>query len=415
MSRFRIPPQFIIVLTVFFDLLSISLLIPVAAPLFLGTTGGLFGPEVALQYRVLMLGIVLGVAPLIQFFAAPLLGAYADRVGRKPVLLVTVMLTGISHVLAGMGILEGGLILIVVSRVLAGFGAANMSAANSAMVDISTPETKVRNFGLIGMALGLGFIFGPFLGGKLSDPTLVSWFDLSTPLWIAAGLSLMNAVMIQLFFRETLRQPMHRPMTIFTGVRNLVRAFTVPHLRTLYISSFLLGFGFNFFTQFFSVFLIARFHFGSSEIGTLFALIGVSGAVTQGLVTRVLSRVVRPVNIVRWAPLITIVALLVLARVQHTMTLYWLLPIIAMSYGVNPPNMNTMISNNAGAESQGEALGINQSMQALSFGIPPIIAGALVPVDAATPLWAAALFVFIAWAVFVRYGRRPTRSVFHEV
>jgi DHA1 family tetracycline resistance protein-like MFS transporter len=225
----------------------------------------------------------------------------------------------------------------------------------------------------------------------------------------------LNAFIIMVFFRETIRKRINTPMNLLTGVHNIKRAFSLPNLRSLYAVSFLLGFGYNFFTQFFSVFMIARFQFTAAQIGVLFAYVGVWIAISQGVVTRIIARFVRPSAIIRWAPIATAVVLLFLAAVRHVQTVYLLLPLAALSYGLNPPNMNALISNAADERSQGEALGINQSMSALSFGLPPVLAGLAVSISIAMPMVLAAFFIMLAWFVFMRTHGRVEEPIFHEV
>ncbi len=406
---------FTIVLTVFLDLLGMSLVIPIAAPLFLSSDALLVGAGVSLQYRTLILGLLLGAGPVVQFFVAPLMGAYADRAGRKPVLIISVLINALGHALFGLGIITQQLWLLFASRALSGVGSANLSAANSAVADISTSETKVKNFGFTGMALGLGFIFGPFLGGVLSSSSVVSWFNLATPLWVAAILAVINAGVVQLFFRETLREPIHNRMTLLTGVRNIVRAFTMPDLRDVYISSLLLGFGYNFFAQFFSVFLVSRFQFSSAQIGALFAYMGLWMAFTQGILTQFIAKRFPARTVLRWAPLAAVVAFSVLAGVHRIQTIYLLLPLVCLTYGVNPPNMTALISDFADKDSQGEALGIDRAMAALSFGLPPILSGWAVALDVSMPMLFAATFIFLAWVMFMRAHVRLPKPIFHEI
>ncbi len=405
----------IIVLTVFLDLVGLSLVIPVAAPLFLGSDTALFSAGTTLQYRTLILGLLLGTGPVVQFFLSPLLGAYADRAGRKPVLILSVLGNALGHALFGVAILTQQLWLLFISRMLAGVGSANIAAANSAVADISDQGDKVRNFGLVGMALGLGFIFGPYLGGVLSNSNLVSWFNLATPLWAAAFVSVANAVVIWLFFGETLRARVRTQMNILTGFRNIARAFSLPRMRAIYLVSLCMGFGYNFFVQFFSVFLVARFEFSTSQIGALFAYFGIWTAFTQGVLARYISRVVPARVVVRWAPLGAVLVLLILARVTQVQTVYLLLPLVAMMYGVNGPNITSIISDLADRQSQGEALGIDRAMSALSFGIPPILSGWAVGVSVSMPMVFAAFFIFVAWFIFVRFVPRAVAPVFHEV
>ncbi len=405
----------IIVLTVFLDLIGLSLVIPVAAPLFLGSNTALFAESVSLQYRTLILGLLLGTGPVVQFFLAPLLGAYADRAGRKPVLILSVLGNAFGHALFGIGILTQQMWLLFVSRMLAGVGSANISAANSAVADISDSSDKVRNFGLVGMGLGLGFIFGPYLGGLLSNSESVSWFNLATPLWAAAVVSVINALGIWWLFSETLRTPLRSKMTVWTGLRNLSRAFSVPRMRSIYLVSLCMGFGYNFFVQFFSVFLVARFEFSTSQIGALFAYFGIWTAFTQGILARYVSRVASPRAVVRFAPLGAVIVLIVLARVTQVQTVYLLLPLVAMFYGVNGPNITSIISDLADQQSQGEALGIDRAMSALSFGLPPILSGWAVGISVSMPMIFAAFFIFVAWYVFVFFVPKDKASIFHEV
>lgn len=386
-----------------------------AAPLFLSSTALLVKAGMSLQYRTLILGLLLGAGPVVQFFIAPLMGAYADRIGRKPILVLSVMMNAVAHALFGVGILTQQLWLLFISRALSGVGSANLAAANSAVADISAPDEKVRNFGLVGMALGVGFIFGPFLGGVFSNATLAWWFNLATPLWIASALSVLNVALVLIFFRETLRVRVSGRVTMFTGFRNIAKAFTMPNLRAMYLVSFLFGFGFNFFAQFFSVFLIARFQFGSSQIGSLFAYLGIWMAFGQGILARYLSRAVSARTVVRWSLILLVATLLVLAGVRRISAVYVLLPLVAVTYGVAPPNLTAIISNLADHESQGEALGIDRAMSALSFGLPPILSGWAVGLNVGMPMLFAAVFIFIAWAVFVRAHLRAPRPIFHEI
>src|SRR5512143_480928 len=111
-------------------------------------------------------------------------------------------------------------------------------------------------------------------------------------------------------------------MSVLTGFHNLARAYRLPNLRSMYMVSFLMGFGYNFFVQFFSVFLIARFQFSTTEIGALFAYVGIWMALTQGVLTRYLARMARPAAVLRWALLAAVALLIVLAQVEKVPTVY---------------------------------------------------------------------------------------------
>jgi hypothetical protein len=135
------------------------------------------------------------------------------------------------------------------------------------------------------------------------------------------------------------------------------------------------------------------------------------------VLARYVSRVVPARVVIRWAPIGAVIVLLILARVTQVQTVYLLLPLVAMMYGVNGPNITSIISDLADNQSQGEALGIDRAMSALSFGIPPILSGWAVGINVSMPMVFAAFFIFIAWFTFVRFVPRAvaTEPIFHEV
>lgn len=405
-----------ILLTVFLDMVAVGLIIPVAAPLFLGGDSTLFSPDATLDRRAMLLGFLLATAPLVQFISAPLVGAWSDRAGRKNVLTTTVGFNGIGQALFGMGIVTAQIWLMFLGRMFSGVGQGNLSVAHSAVADISKSDDKVRNFGVVGMTAGLGLILGPFLGGQFSDPRISSWFTLATPLWVAAALAFVNIICIMLFFPETIRERLHRALDPLTGFRNVAKAFHMPGMRSLYGVSFLMGAGFNCFAQFFAVFLVSGFGFSATQIGVVFGYVALWFALTQGIIARWLSHRAKPAAVLTWALPAAAGLLLVLAGADSMSTVYVVLPLIAIAYGLNPPNLTTLISEAADTQSQGEALGINQSMTALSLAVPAIIAGIAAGVDASWPLIIAAFSMSLGWLVFFTHRTEATESPpFHEV
>ncbi len=196
--------MFTIFLTVFLDMVGVGIVIPVIAPLFLNPAAGIVPSDwFANNWQNIALGFLLGSYSIAQFFGAPILGAWADRFGRKRVLLLALFGTAVGHAIFGFGVLEKMIWVLFAARIFDGFTGGNISIALSAIADISTEETKTRNFGMVGAAFGLGFILGPYIGGKLCDPSIVSWFNDATPFWFAAALSMFNVLLVILNFPET--------------------------------------------------------------------------------------------------------------------------------------------------------------------------------------------------------------------
>ncbi|MDO8469201.1 MAG: MFS transporter [Candidatus Peribacter sp.] len=400
--------------TIFLDLLGMGLAIPILA-LLLISPSGILPPGMSLETRTILYGFLVATYPLAQFFGAPIFGALSDRYGRRRIIMIALCGTLLGYLLTGYGIVTGQVWLIFLSRALDGFTGGNISAAQSAIADVSEPKEKARNFGLIGMAFGLGFILGPFMGGKLADPTVLPWFTSSTPFWAAAILAGLNILLVVRFLPETLHTRTSTRISLFTGFRNIRRAFQFPHLRTILFVSFLLVLGFNFFTQFFQVMLIERFNFTQSDIGNLYAYMGLWIAITQGLINRPLSRRFSSEQIVSVSAFTLAASLPFLLLPERVAFIYLVFPFIAVSNGLTHPNATAIVSNLAGPESQGEVLGINQSLQALAMALPPIIAGVIATLHPGLPTIVGSGLIFLAWMLFVFVFRKRSTQVFHEV
>lgn len=405
-----------IFVTVFLDLLGLGIIIPVLAPILFDPASGVLPPAHSLGTRALVLGLLAAAYPLAQFFGAPLLGGWSDRVGRKRVLLVSLAGTMAGYVLFALGVLTASLPLLFLSRLLDGFTGGNISTAMSAIADLSDEKSKAKNFGLIGMAFGLGFILGPYLGGKLSDPAVVPWFSYATPFWFAALLALANIALVQWRFKETLRAPSRAEVSWLTGFRNLGRALQLPALRSMFVVVFLLTFGFTFFTQFFQVFLIEKFSFTQSAIGDLFAFTGVWIAFTQGVLARLVAPRFQPRQVLVVALLLLGLTFPLLLLPERPWGLYVILPFVAIFNGLIQPNTTAVISDLSDAQSQGEILGINQSVQSLAFAVPPVVSGLVINISLDLPIILAALSCLAAWAVFVVFIFIPhaRNRVFHQ-
>lgn len=396
-----------IFITVFIDMLGVGIIIPVIPVLFFEESTAMLDPSYTEAQRSILYGFIIASYPILQFFGAPLLGALSDRYGRKPMLTMSLFGTMIGYLLFAWAIKEGWLVLLFLSRMLPGFTGGNISIILSSIADVSDAQSKTRNFGLVGMAFGLGFILGPTLGGILADNTVVSWFGPETPFWFTAGITLLNIMLVWYRFRETLEQKSQVPFSVFRGFKNIAKSFAASNLRGIFTVVLGLSLGFSFFTQFYAVILIQDFAFSEKDIGLLFGWIGIWLALTQGLIVRKLSNIVAPKFILQISILTLSIGIALVLLPDQAWWFYVIAPVIAISQGITSPNMTSVISEQANAAQQGEILGINQSMQSLGQAIPPIIAGYLNAIDNRLPMIAATGFIFISWLVYmVLFGGR---------
>ncbi len=410
MNKNSILPIFLVV---FIDLLGVGILIPVMAPLFMDPSHGFLG-NATQSTRAVMLGFLLGSYALAQFFGAPILGGLSDRLGRRKVLMLSIFGSLVGYILFGIGILTRNIPLIFASRLLDGFTGGNIAVAMSAISDISDEKSKAKNFGLVGMAFGFGFIIGPFIGGKLADSSISSWFNSATPFWFAAGLCALNLLMLYIYFKETLHTKVNTPISALTGFKNLAKAMSMKNVRLMFLVVFLYAFGFNFFTQFFQVLLVEKFGFTASRIGDLFAYVGLWIIFTQGILIRPIAKRFAPPQVMQVSLLGLSIALFLILIPTKAYMLLFVLPMVSVFNGLTFPNSTSIISGLAGRESQGEIMGINQSIQAIAMAIPPIISGFIYTIHQSTPIIVGGLSVLLAWIAFQAF-QKQSKQVFHEV
>ncbi len=396
---------FTIIFTVFMDLVGVGIANPIIAPLLLRPESNFLPASYSDNERTLLLGLLIAIFSIAGFFSGPLLGALSDRYGRKPILLVSISLTLVGYLIFALGIHLQNVPLLFVSRAVYGVGGGNLSVIQSAIADISDAKSRAKNFGLIGVAFGIGFIIGPALGGELANPNTVSWFNFTTPFLAAACLSVVNIGLVIFNFRETIRERVNRPVTLLTGVKNLAEAFKDTRLRILFFGIFFYALGFNFYTQFFQVILIRNFGYDQTQIGRYFAYVGLWVALMQGTVVRAAANRFEPAQILRYSVFGLGIALWLFLLPTESWQLYLVVPFMALFQGLTSPNSTALVSQSGSEQAQGRTLGINQSVLSAAFVFPPLIAAYLDTLNVYLPIVAAGAMVLVGWGFYMRFFR----------
>ena len=396
----------VIFFTVFLDLLGVGLIIPVLAPLLLDNKSGIFPPGADFGTRTVIFGVLLAIYSLSQFFSNPIVGALSDRYGRRKVLLYSLVGTIVGYAILTLGINYSSLFLVFLGRILPGFSSGNLTIAYSSLADVSDAKTKTKNFGLVGMAFGLGFVIGPFVGGQLSNPNIVPWFSYDTPFMAAVLLAIINLILASKFFPETLKEHRQNPISLMTGINNIRKAFGMKSLRSMFMIVFINNFGFAFFTQFFIVLLLKKYGLLQDQIGIIYGYLGLWVAISQGIILRPLANKFEPGKIALLTLPMTTLSLLVLLLPSHSYYLYLIIPIFAFSQSSATSSIQTVISNIANRDVQGEIMGISTSMNALSQALPALIGGGVAAAHLSYPMVLAALCAFIAWLMLIFIYRK---------
>ena len=174
---------FILLFVAFIDWMGIGLVYPMFSSMLFHSDVYLVSPETTAAIRGFWLGILLSLMTLSQFFSSPIIGTLSDQKGRKPLLKISLIFGVFGYIIAMAAVYLESLSLMFVSRIVLGVSAGSAAVVGAALADLSLPEEKAKNFGLLNMACGIGFTVGPFLGGKLSQESFLERADTTNPFY----------------------------------------------------------------------------------------------------------------------------------------------------------------------------------------------------------------------------------------
>lgn len=346
--------------TIFMDLMGFGLIIPIL-PIYakeLGATDAMVG----------LLGTSFSI---MQFIFASFWGGLSDRYGRRPIMLASISIMVVAYLLFANATV---LWLLFATRLLKGFGAANLSVAQAYISDIVPKEQRTKAFGIIGAAFGLGFIFGPSIGGIVNE-----YYGVSGVGYFAAGLSGINLLLAYLFLAETLKEPADSVNLFPNPFKDIFSFRKVPEVNALFTINFVYILGFSM-MQITSTLLWAE-HFGLSEmhIGYTFAYIGFLAVVIQGGLIGYFSSWFGERNLLLFGTLLVAVGLFFMPFVPTDQFYLELLCMTLLSFGnaLLTPTVSSLLTIYAPKDAQGKILGTNQSVGSLARVVGPAVGGAV--------------------------------------
>jgi len=378
----KLPPLIIVFVTVFIDLLGFGIIIPLL-PFYAETFG-------ATAFTVGMLATSFS---LMQFIFAPIWGRVSDRVGRRPIILLGLLGSCVSYLAFAMA---GTLAGLFAARIFAGIAGANIPTAQAVVADLTTPENRAKGMGMVGAAFGLGFIFGPAIGGFLSR------YGYAMPAFFASALSLANFVAAWFLLPETLK-PEHRAIERVGRMDALRTALARPHLPLLLLIGFLVVAAFSAFESTFALFAERVYAFHASTIGYVFAFVGVILVIVQGFLVGKVVRHIGEHHIVPASLAIVAIGLLMIPGTHSVAALLVANGVMAVGMGFNNPSLMSLISRYSAAEDQGGVMGLTQSLNSLARIVGPVWGGfAFDHLGIGMPYISAAAVMAVASAISIR-------------
>ncbi|MBA3830482.1 MAG: MFS transporter [Chthoniobacterales bacterium] len=392
-------PLFVIFFTVFIDMVGFGIVIPVL-------------PLYAEHFHAtpLQIGWLTGIYSGMQIIFTPLLGRLSDRVGRRPVLIVSLAGTALGFLVMGWA---SSLSLLFLARIIDGATGGNISTAQAYIADVSTPENRSRSMGLIGAAFGLGFTFGPMIGGILSR------ISYGAPFYFAAALAALNVLLLYFILPESLsKEYRSRPHER----TRLGEVFQHGHARlfgTIVVTYFFTITGFAIMTTLFALFTEKRFGYDARQTGYLFGFIGIISVILQGGLIGRLVKIFGETALARTGLLFLALAMVLLPLVHTLVMLLLVCGAIAIANGLVNPTLNGLASQMIDRSWQGRALGLMQAAGSVGRLVGPLLGGWLLMFDlgfpvaryARTPLFTSAAILLVAFLLALGFRKPSTDKV----
>ncbi|HEX6567410.1 MAG TPA: MFS transporter [Chthoniobacterales bacterium] len=357
-------PLATILLVVFVDLIGFGMIIPIL-PLY----------AKSFQAAEWQIGLLLACYSFMQFLASPVLGSISDRIGRKPVLLVSLIGSAIGYAVMASA---ASLTMLFIARIIAGICGASVGTAAAYIADITPPENRSRRMGLIGAAFGVGFVLGPAIGGILSQ------FWTKGPFWFGAGLAFLNAIAVLLILPEPEKHVKRSEAAIPAGT-DVVDQTGRGGIPILVVTYFVAIAGFAIVTMIYPQVLDRRFSLTPAQISLVFVFLGLVGAFIQG---GAIGRMARRFGDYKLAAagLLLMAISMVIMPFAHNMPLFLLFTFgLAAGNSLAQPTLMAMASRLAASTAQGRVIGTVQSAGSLGRVVGPSAGGFMLGWDRPRP------------------------------
>ncbi len=379
-----------------------------------------------------VIGLLYSIYSVAQLVFSPIWGSLSDRIGRRPIMLLSTAGAVVAYIIFG---LAGSLFVLFLSRLVAGVMGGNIATAQAYIADVTTDEDRAKGMGLIGAAFGIGFVLGPALASGLIHPGFQSWVDAAgfqqlagwmeahrfgLPGFFAAFLSLCSFLMVLFFLPETVdragaresgldEKPSARPSVFMPSFWQNLSAQQKAgggSLMLLLGALFLLSFGQASLYSAFPLFAESMLDMTPEQVGMQFFYIGLIAVIVQGGLIRPLSRWFSETGLFFTGNILMTLGLGAIAFSQSVSMLTVFLGIMALGHSLNLPTINSLISKEAGSKSYGSMMGIAQGLSGLGRAIGPTWGGFLYGMMVFLPFYATALIltvtIWIGWRLYQR-------------
>ncbi|MBK7377471.1 MAG: MFS transporter [Ignavibacteriales bacterium] len=348
----------LIFLTVFIDLLGFGILIPIL-PVFAIKILGV--DETAI-------GVTIAIYSLTQFFFNPIFGKLSDKFGRRPLIVISLLLNAFGYILFAF---THSYWMLLISRIIAGIGGSSIGVAQAFIADVTTREERSKGMGLIGAAFGLGFVFGPLIGGLLAE------YGYMITGFASAGFSIIAFVLTLILLPES---NLNRATAVLNkrkilDIAAIKKIFQKPNLALLITLFLMLTFSVANIYGTFALLGFKIYNFTDRQNGYMFGIVGLSSAIVQGGLLRIASKYFNQRKLITFGALFMMIGLFLIPYGGSFLGLALIVILLSIGTGSLQPTLLSLISEATPDAEQGVTLGINQSFSAFGRVLGPLWGG----------------------------------------
>jgi len=393
-ARSRLSPVFVVFMTLFIDATGFGIIIPLL-PFYAET----------FQAGSAALAVLIASFPLMQFIFSPILGRISDNVGRKPVLVISILTSAGSFVLFAVA---NSFFILLLSRIVAGL-ATETAVAQAYIADITSKKERASGIGKIGAAHAAGFIIGPAIGGTLSV------YGFSAPGFAAVFLTVINLLFVLFFLPESLPQEDSILQVVANSnggfLRKLLDAFSKPLIGTVLLIFFIVFLSWSAIPVIMPLLGVIFFGFGSVEMSYFFIYMGTIQIMWQGVIIGRLTEKIGEEQLIAFGPLLLMLGVFLMPLIPNIVIFVFSLTIISLASGMMRTVVPSFISKISPTNEQGGILGVTNGIASIARVPGPLIAGFLFEfAGSAAPFFASAAMLMVAFGFGFRVRARRVRS-----
>lgn len=361
---------------IFIDTIGYFIVIPIMIRLFIHGDGNLLPAHTSMATRDLLYSVVMMLSPLAFIIFSPIIGHFSDRYGRKNALTYALIAACVGFLLPIIGILTRHISLIFIGRLIAGASSSSQPVAQAGVTDFTTGKIRALYLSFIGFAMTLGMVIGPLSGSYLSDSSLVSWFNVTTPYWFAFILSAINVILLITSYKDSTQVKIQDKPISATPRISFFKLIIHNQIGLLLLIFFCMEVAWSQYYQASFLTLSQHFHYSTNKISIFAAYVGLWMCLGMTVIYKFLIKHYEIKKIIKYSLCIG-ASSFVLCNIPNT-TAQWILMIpVTIAIGLIYPSLLALMSHRTSAEHQGYVLGCASTVLGIAWMVTGLIAGPL--------------------------------------